>query len=376
MACLIDAINQANANGEANTITLEAGTYPLTEVNNTTDDPNGLPSVTGVLIIQGAGADKTIIERAAGAPSFRLVHVAATGTLTLEGLTLRRGSGASATGIDGGGLFNRGTLSLSRTIVADIRSVGTGGLLNRGGTVTMATTKFINNLAGPGSGGVLNDSGTLLITDTTFAGNVGAGSGGLINRGGTVILTNSTVVDNGGDFAGGIINTGTVVLTNSTIARNTSVRVANAGGLWNAGGTVILTNSTITDNKSICGGGLGNTRGAVVLTNTILARNSLSTTFGTGPDCAGPVTSLGHNLIGDPTGCTITLLSTDLTGDPGLGEFTDDGTPGNGHFPPLAGSPAIDAGNDAFCPPADQLGELRVGRCDIGAIEFQGKHHK
>src|ERR671923_2430919 len=52
MACLIDAINQANANGEANTITLEAGTYPLTEVNNTTDDPNGLPSVTGVLIIQ------------------------------------------------------------------------------------------------------------------------------------------------------------------------------------------------------------------------------------------------------------------------------------------------------------------------------------
>jgi hypothetical protein len=89
-----------------------------------------------------------------------------------------------------------------------------------------------------------------------------------------------------------------------------------------------------------------------------------------------PVNSLGTNLIGDPTGCAITLLPTDLTGDPGLGDFTDDGTPGNGHFPLLPGSPAIDAGNDAFCPPTDQLGQRRVGPCDIGAIEFKGKHHK
>ena len=81
--------------------------------------------------------------------------------------------------------------------------------------------------------------------------------------------------------------------------------------------------------------------------------------------------SLGTNLIGDPTGCTIVLQDSDLTGDPGLGEYTDDGTPGNGHVPLLPDSQAIDAGNDAACPPADQLGQPRVGRCDIGAIEFQ-----
>jgi len=45
--------------------------------------------------------------------------------------------------------------------------------------------------------------------------------------------------------------------------------------------------------------------------------------------------------------------------------------PGHGHFPLLEGSPAIDAGNDAFCPSTDQLGQPRVGVCDIGAIEFQ-----
>src|SRR5262245_53082009 len=37
--CLIDAIEEANANGEANTIRLEAGTYPLQESHNDTDGP-------------------------------------------------------------------------------------------------------------------------------------------------------------------------------------------------------------------------------------------------------------------------------------------------------------------------------------------------
>src|SRR6266581_2806027 len=47
VACLIDAITTANANGEANTITLEAGTYTLTAVDNITEgspnERNGLP---------------------------------------------------------------------------------------------------------------------------------------------------------------------------------------------------------------------------------------------------------------------------------------------------------------------------------------------
>src|SRR6516165_7112281 len=38
VACLIDAINQANTNGEANTIRLEAGTYTFTAPDN-----GGLP---------------------------------------------------------------------------------------------------------------------------------------------------------------------------------------------------------------------------------------------------------------------------------------------------------------------------------------------
>ena len=45
--------------------------------------------------------------------------------------------------------------------------------------------------------------------------------------------------------------------------------------------------------------------------------------------------------------------------------------PGHGHFPLLSTSQAIDAGIDTACPLTDQLGQSRIGQCDIGAIEFQ-----
>src|SRR5262249_23627969 len=114
--CLIDAINEANANGTKNTIRLDAGTYTLTAVDNTPNNPNGLPSVTSTLTIRGAGADTTRIERDSSAPRFRLLHVAAAGVLTLQGLTLSGG------GPLGEGLLNQGgTVTLMKTTVADNR---------------------------------------------------------------------------------------------------------------------------------------------------------------------------------------------------------------------------------------------------------------
>jgi hypothetical protein len=128
-----------------------------------------------------------------------------------------------------------------------------------------------------------------------------------------------------GADTGGIFNTGTALFTNITIAGNQ------------------VPHSTITRvTGSIFSGG------QTVVVHTIPARKSShSRSIAGNPDCTGLVTSLGTNLIGDPTGCTITLQPTDLTGDPGLDTFTDDGTPGNGHFPLLPTSQAIDTGNDA-----------------------------
>jgi hypothetical protein len=440
---------------------LEACTYTLTAVDNDTDGRNGLPSVTSHLTLRGAGAESTVITQTVGEegtdPFFggvRLLHV--TGSLTLQGLTLRRGVAVRGGGIfnsgtltlheciltgnlavflpEGGGIFNSGTLTLHESTLRGNRTESTfgggscGGLANRGGRVTIAHTAFIGNGGGieATSGGLCNDSdGTVTITHTLFDGNrVGNSHGGLSNggtmtimhttfvrneashfgggltNGGIMLIANTTFEDNRvtglptdpgpppGQGGGAIVNGGILTLTNSTLRGNSA---PSDGGILTGGGILTVLNSTLSGNTAAAlnpfgsdGGGIfsrSSVGGSVALQNTIVALNTLDD--GSSSDCAGPVTSLGTNLLGDPTGCTITLRASDLTGDPGLGDFTDTGRPGQGHFPLLPTSQAIDAGNDIVCPRRDQIGQRRVNipgvgtsRCDIGAIEFPGKDNR
>jgi hypothetical protein len=370
IACLIKAIREANANGEANTITLEAGTYPLITVDNNTDGSNGLPSITSSLTLRGAGADATVIERSAGTPPFRLVHVAATGALTLEGLTLRGGTATRGPRFEpGGGLFNNGgTVTLTRTILTGNTAGGGGGLANHRGTVLLtqalvARNKALHSISG---GGLLN-TGTLILSETTLTNNRAESGGGLATSG-TAFVTHTTVAENEAAVGAGIFQSdGMLTIVTTTVARNHAA--VDGGGLFGRQATLI--NATLTDNSAGRDGGL---TGSAVLLNTLLARNTSMDLPGISlrsPDCLGHVISLGTNLLGDPTGCTIILCATDRTGDLGAGEFTSDRAQGRGHVPLLQDSPAVEAGNPAFCPPTDQLGQLRVGVCDIGAVEFQ-----
>jgi hypothetical protein len=396
VACLIEAIHVANANGEANTITLEAGTYTLTAVDNDTDGPNGLPSVTGRLTLTGAGADTTVLERAAGALPFRLLHVDATGTLTLDGLTLQGGDLAGLA--DGGGVLNRGTLTVTDSLLRGHAARIGGGMHSSSATLTLTHSTLSGNTAtgascppvpqcGPpaGWGGGIYSNGPLTISHSTLNGNTASGSlpgvGGGIYSNASLTITNSTLSGNvAAGSGGGIFSNSPLTINNSTVSGNTA---GGGGGITQIDTLLTLTNSTVSGNTaSFNSGGIFITRalsfsvpGQAILRNTILARNTMLP-GGRGPDCAyagspsGSITSQGHNLLGDPTGCSISLVPSDLTGDPGLGPFTDDGTPGQGYLPLLPTSPAIDAGDPAACPPTDQLGQLRLPPCDIGAVEF------
>jgi hypothetical protein len=237
--------------------------------------------------------------------------------------------------------------------------------------VRITHSRFTNNLGMEG-GGLNVAGGTVIITQSTFAGNSADFGGGMqLTAPAVVTLVDTTVEDNSTGQAGGVIdNRGLLLITNSTVSHNNS-HIFGGGIVAFGISTTVILNSTITDNTTeelpTGGGGIFVFGGTMTVQNTILARNSR--------ECAGAsdtsVTSLGTNLIGDPTGCTITLQPSDLTGDPGLDAFTDNGTPGNGHFPLLPGSPAINAGNNAVCPRTDQLGRRRIGPCDIGAIAFR-----
>jgi hypothetical protein len=106
-----------------------------------------------------------------------------------------------------------------------------------------------------------------------------------------------------------------------------------------------------------------------------------------GGDCSGHVTSLGHNIDSDGT-CGLTADGDISPGYVLTGELADNGGPTRTHALMPSGCPsdaclgpndAVDNGDAATCPSADQRGQPRafdgdgdgVAECDIGAYEMQ-----
>lgn len=227
-----------------------------------------------------------------------------------------------------------------------------------------------------GGGGIFND-GVLTLDDIVISHSTASVGGGVFNFGGSVTFNNSAVTNNAAsDSGGGIGGNGTVTLNNSTVSGNTAT---DGGGIyvWHNGLVAVnLNNSTITNNTANQGGGIHSGDNSptvtVILRNTILAGNKASTDNSL--DCAGPIGSWGHNLVGNTSGCDFVRAIGDLTDVTAhLGPLI--GSPG--YHPLLSGSPAIDAGNPAGCAGStgplitDQRGFARFGRCDIGAYEAQ-----
>jgi hypothetical protein len=359
VGCLIAAINTANANGKANTITLAAGVFTLTSAQGTDAEqsPVGLPLITGTLTIDGAGAADTVIERDPAAAQFRLLTVL--GDLTINGLTLRGGDSV----VHGGAILAIGTLAVTNSVVTGNHAREGGGLEIRG-PATISNSTIAANSAIEGAGlYAAGNASVVNVAGSTFAKNVGTFGGAIdVLLGATVMVTNSTFYNNGA-FTGSAINEG--IAADAPIMPNTVPP-----------GTATITHSTMVANNTNTipfGGRTINSRVGTIRVGSTIIANSLPV----GADCPRSATSLGANLIGDATGCPTFLVPGDLTGDPGLDDVADDGGPGQGYFPLLSNSPAIDAGEtangpaDTACPPRDQIGQPRVGPCDIGAIEFQ-----
>jgi hypothetical protein len=401
VTCLVNAIKKANSTRRPDTIKLEAGVYTLRTVAETNDDgPNGLPSIKTEITIVGNGPNSTVIERdptferpfepGAPGPRFRILYVTEAGNLTLDSLAIKGGVLFSSINDNGPGVFSRGITTITNSIITqNIGVFGSGGgIFNMGGTLTVSDSVIRDNqvIEGEGGGGGVRADfpGTTTITNTTISNNEADEGGGGIDNGGHMTILNSAIIDNFAAFGvgAGISSGGTLIVTNTTIANNVKNGVFGGGaGIANTGGTVAVVNGTIVNNvndvdvfaETFGGGGIGNFGGTFQLHNTIVA---LNTSTVRGPDCEGSITSGGNNLIGDTFACDVTLLSSDLTGDPKLGALVgagEGGQPGRAFFPVLPDSPVIDAGNPDTCPETDQLGNPRRGICDIGAIEFHDR---
>jgi hypothetical protein len=204
---LVDAITAANtdtatggcpAGSDADTIVLPPGsTQTLTEVNNSTYGPTGLPIISSVVTLEGQGSIITRQESYTETSRFRIIAVNSTGNLTLNETTVSGGRFPFSYDdrFNGGGIANYGgTLTvLNSTITGNgtSRYYGAGGgVANVGGTLTMLNSIIVNNFSGDGyvgsGGGVANVDGTLTMLNSIIANNYASGEMGRGGRGGGV----------------------------------------------------------------------------------------------------------------------------------------------------------------------------------------------
>jgi hypothetical protein len=144
------------------------------------------------------------------------------GTLTLTSCTVTRTR-------RGAGLYNEGTLTLAGCEITDNHGVG----IENWGALTLSKCSVTGNRRGGiQSGNTTTRQAHVALSASTVARNHSPiHGGGIFNVGGTVTLRNgSSVVDNATDESGGgifNINGGTVLLQDTIVARN---RAANFGG--------------------------------------------------------------------------------------------------------------------------------------------------
>jgi len=288
--------------------------------------------------INGPGANLLTVRRNAGG-DYRIFTVNSGATVLISSLTVANGSVSND---HGGGVLNRGTLTIMASNIAANRAGG-----------EMYFDAY--------GGGIFN-LGMLTVIDSTILGN--SVFGGYFD----------------GDYwfgvGGGIANLGTLTIGNSTISGNrawANYGAASGGGIANEA-VLTISHSTIAGNMAHDGpgGGILNTRGLTLdVRNTIVAGNTVDVG---GPDLAGPLTSSGYNLIGNSRGGS-GYDSTDLLDvNPRLGPLQDNGGPTHTHAL-LTGSPATDLGDNTGAPDFDQrgVGFARIvnGTVDRGAYEVQ-----
>lgn len=407
------AIQEANALAGADTIVLQPNvTYTLSRIGADDTALNGDLDILDSVTIIGAGPGSTIIDGNGGvigervfqiaqcsgnaAPPCNAAHPAV--VVTMSGVTIENGNSQNV----GGGLFNNGTLTMTNCTVSNNIATGInewGGGIYNSGQLNLIKSTVANNTAGSASannayGGAIYNQGPMVITDSTISGNTVAGTpaygGGIFNIGTASTIRNSTISGNTAVSGGGIYKVGLpVVITNSTISGNRSL--GSGGGVYASSGAASLYNATVTQNRANSdasgggeGGGVAAGSGATLtFQNSIIAYNEILIPTGGLPilandDCAGTVSSEGHNIMHDVDSSYCTVNGAVTITDPMLGALASNGGATQTHAL-LIGSPAINAGNAAGCTddlgaslPSDQREYHRPDGtpCDIGAFEF------
>jgi hypothetical protein len=197
---------------------------------------SGELDLTKNLTIKGPGAGELTISGKSsniyGTPYSRVFEVAPATTVALSGLSICNGVGrASASSFGGwdgygGGILNRGTLTVSDCTVSNCYALNEGGGIFNYGTLTVSGCTVSGNRTADGAG--IYNSGTATFVSSTISNNDAEdtspgtyqpdGTGGGIYNHGTLTLSGCTVSGNSinGVAGSGILNNGTLTVKNSS----------------------------------------------------------------------------------------------------------------------------------------------------------------
>jgi CHAT domain-containing protein len=318
---ILDALEVAIAGA---TINLAAATYQEGEAINIRQDVS----------IQGAGAGSTLID---GNNQHRVLFVDDPSVVEIGNLTILNGIDAAG----GGGIDNRGTLTIQSSVIRNNQSTASGGGIYNEGTLTLNSSSVTNNQAS-GGGGIHSLNGTLTISNSSIEQNTATGAnapgvgGGILLRLGTASITNTTIARNSASLNGGGIGTigptnASITIANSTIQGN-SAGSGSGGGIELVDASLDITNSTISGNTAAqSGGGIRNV-GALTIANSVISQNIAETFWGGGiANISSTELRIDGSIISDNeapfgggidhSGSLLTIRNSTLAGNQATGEF-------------------------------------------------------
>lgn len=277
---LRNAINNANSNGTGlDTIVFYS--------NGTITLDSALPTITGALLIQGAGASQTTIQADSNSSSsgYRVFNLTGTSTVTFRDLTIKNGY---ITAGDGAGVKAvNNTLYFYDCMFEDNKAAGssnTGGAIDTQGDLFVTRCSFIGNTHSRNGGAVgwhpPTSNKTAEFTNVTFSQNSCGAS--QVNHGGgafsaysfgathTLKFINCTFNENSitgtspgngkSFFIAAINSTFNVTLLNTVFADAAS---GNYNNYLQGSGSISTTRSyTVSSDASISAVGTGNTNSA------------------------------------------------------------------------------------------------------------------
>ncbi|MEM8856886.1 MAG: choice-of-anchor Q domain-containing protein [Chloroflexota bacterium] len=283
------AIQESNALSGTDTIQLPTGIYTLTLSGvNENDGAFGDLDVLDELILEGADRETVIID---GNGQDRVIHTFA--RVSISGVTIRNGH--SPDNLEGSGIRNEGTLTLSDVIV---RQNGNNNEMADGqGVASIATLLIEDSIVEQNGGGFNSGRGggvfsltyeTTTIENSIIRNNSGSYGGGIAiyENFGHLIINDSEIVDNKSFYGGGgiLVGDAKATISNSTIQRNQiedySTFGGSGGGILGQSANMTIIDSMISDNFAAIeyfghgGGGVALVSGFMIINGTTIRENT------------------------------------------------------------------------------------------------------